>query len=319
MGAPAEGSVDGPKERRLIDLRPGQFPVIVSGRVIRAERRTVKRQRDGTELPTLVGWLSDGSATVRFTWWDPPEEAIGAGEGLRAGPVDIREWRGRIELSFGRRTHVEPIGELELPADRIEDRPRRAIAEARPGEEDLRLDGTIVRIQPRTVTVRGKERTIFLGEIRDETGSLPFVAWLDLGLTEGARVRLLGASVRSYRDRPEIVLDERVRFERIPEPAAAPPPAPDASAFARIVRAAPAPAAAEERPIAAASEWVSVIRRLAGASPDGYADADQIEEAGGHLPLPDGGIEVLLRALVRQGLVAEPLAGLFRPNPPAGR
>src|SRR5690242_14975404 len=80
-----DGTPNLPRELRLLDLRPGLHPVIIAGRVLHAERRTVKRIADGAALDALVGWITDGSATVRFTWWDPPGDAAERGDGLRAG------------------------------------------------------------------------------------------------------------------------------------------------------------------------------------------------------------------------------------------
>ena len=314
MDPPPASLTEAPRELRLLDLRPGLFPVIIAGRVLHAERRTVKRSSDGTELDTLVGWITDGSATVRFTWWEPPAEAVDRGDGLRAGPIGIREYRGRIEISFGRRTRVEPLSELELPRERLDTYPRRTVASLRPGEDEVRIDVEVAELRSRTLTIRGVERQLRFGRLRDESGALPFVAWVDPGLADGARLRLAGVSVRSYRGELELVLDERSRSEPLSEGVPAAGPGRPSRAEARVRRDPPPPPSHDDPEPAAGAEWVSIVRRIANGSPDGYADRDRIERAGRHLPLPPTGLDALLAELVRRGRLAEPLAGLYRPG-----
>jgi ssDNA-binding replication factor A large subunit len=99
----------------LRDLRATSDPVSIVARVVTAQRREVTRKSDGGRRPVLSGLLSDGTASVRFTWWDPPSETIEKGEILRAVNVQVREWQGRIEVSFNWKSRVAAAGEAELP------------------------------------------------------------------------------------------------------------------------------------------------------------------------------------------------------------
>jgi len=65
-----------PREVRLKELKMGEGPIEFVARVVTCERREVTRKSDGGRRPLLSGLLSDGTATVRFTWWDPPREGI---------------------------------------------------------------------------------------------------------------------------------------------------------------------------------------------------------------------------------------------------
>lgn len=300
-----------PREVRLADLRVGQYPVVVTGRVVRAERRRLRRSGEAGTPDAIVGWITDGSATVRFTWWDPPEEPIEAGDGLRAGPVDIRQFRDRVELAFGRRTRVEPVGELELPPDRPEDHPRRSLASLRDGEDELRLDVRVERVRARERSGPRGPRQFFLGELSDASGRRAFAAWLDLGLAEGRSYRLLGASSRSYRDRIEVILDERVRALPLPADPRIDPGSPTGARIVRRSVAAPPP----EGPLPAGGEaLLALVDRICATSPDGYASLDAIARdlAAGTPGSVDPAF--VLAALVKSGRLAEPLAGLYRPG-----
>ncbi|MCI4349086.1 MAG: hypothetical protein L3J93_02555 [Thermoplasmata archaeon] len=205
-----------PKETLLRDLRADSDPVLITARVVAAERRDVTRRSDGGRRPVLSGLLSDGTATVRFTWWDPPAAGVERGSVLRAANVVVRDFRGRAEVSFTWKTRVEPASELELPSIAPESMPRRTVSEIAQGSEGFRLDARVVRVRPKVVSVGEERREIHEGILADGTASIAFTAWSDLGLAEGESVRLSGIYARTFRSRPQLILDQRTHVERIP-------------------------------------------------------------------------------------------------------
>ena len=211
-------------ETRLKDLRPGTASVEIVARVVVVERREVTRRSDGGRRALLSGLLSDGTATVRFTWWDPPREGIERGTVLRAAGVEVREFRGRPEVTFGWKSHVEPASPVELPRVSVEELPSRTVRELAPTSEGFRLRARVVRVQPKSVTVGVERRVVHEGLLADRTGSIAFSSWTDFQLTPGEAVQVSGGYLRSFRGRPQLVLDDRSTVTRIdpgdlPEPA----------------------------------------------------------------------------------------------------
>jgi ssDNA-binding replication factor A large subunit len=204
-----------PAEVRLRDLRPTDVPVIVIGRVVSAERREITRRSDGGRRPVLSGLLSDGTATVRFTWWDPPAEEIERGTVLRAGPVQVREYRGKAEVSFNWRTRVAPASERELPDLGPDDLERRTVASLAEGDEGFQMEARVASVTARTVTVGEERRQLYEGVLFDATGAVGYTAWSDFALREGAPLRVIGGYVRSFRGRLRLTLDERSHVERL--------------------------------------------------------------------------------------------------------
>jgi replication factor A1 len=172
----------------------------------------------------LSGLLSDGTATVRFSWWDPPREGVERGTVLRAAGAEVREFRGRPELTFTWKTRVGPASALELPRISTDELPARSVRELVPPAEGFRVDGRVVRVATRSVTVGNERRVLFEGLLADRTGAIEFSAWSDFGLTAGEAIRVAGAYLRRFRGRPQLVIDERVTVTRVdgsglPEPA----------------------------------------------------------------------------------------------------
>jgi replication factor A1 len=211
-------------EVRLKDLRTGTAPVDIIARIVTLERREITRRSDGSRRPLLSGLLSDGTGTVRFTWWDPPREGIERGTVLRAVGAEVREFRGRPELTFTWKTRVGNASSVELPALTGEELPLRSVHELAPPEEGFRLRVRVVRVQPRTVTVGEERRVVHEGLIADRSGSIAFSSWSDFQLSAGEAVQIAGGYLRSFRGRTQVVLDERSGVSRIdadglPEPA----------------------------------------------------------------------------------------------------
>ncbi len=216
--------IEASSETRLRDLRPGAAPVEIVARVVAVERREVTRRSDGGRRPLLSGLLNDGTATVRFTWWDPPRDGIERGTVLRAAGVEVREFRGRPEITFSWKSHVEPASPVELPRVSAEELPPKTVRELAPASEGFRLRARVVRVQPKSVTVGTERRVVHEGLLADRTGSIAFSSWTDFQLSPGEAVQISGGYLRSFRGRSQLVLDDRSTVSRVdpgdlPEPA----------------------------------------------------------------------------------------------------
>jgi len=206
-----------PAEVRLRDLDRFASRVHVVARVVSVRRREVVRRSDGGRLPVLSGLLSDGSASVRFTWWDPPREGVERGTILRAVGAEVREFRDRPELVFTWKTRIGPAGPAELPRWTAEELPAKTVRELRDGDEGFRVDVRILSVAPKPVSVGEERRVVYEGLIADGSGAVSFAAWSDFSIRPGEAVRLSGGYVRAFRGRRQLVLDERGRVERIAE------------------------------------------------------------------------------------------------------
>lgn len=216
MATPPTPDSDVPSEVRLRDLRVTTTPVSIIARVVTAQRREVTRKSDGGRRPVLSGLLSDGTASVRFTWWDPPSDPVEPGEILRAVNVQVREWQGRMELTFNWKSRVAPAGEAELPKVALEEIPVRQLSDLRSGDEGLRVIGRIVRVAPKTVSVGADRRLLHEGVVADGSAAVAFTAWSDFRLHPGEAVDISGGYARVFRGRPQLVLDERSTVRRVP-------------------------------------------------------------------------------------------------------
>ncbi|EQD39197.1 replication factor A, partial [mine drainage metagenome] len=98
-----------------------------------------------------------------------------------------------------------------------EEMPVRAIRDLTPPDEGFRLDARVVRVASRGVAVGTEHRTVFEGLLADGSGVIGFTAWRDFSLREGEAVRIGGSYLRTYRRRPQLVLDDRSIVARLPD------------------------------------------------------------------------------------------------------
>jgi replication factor A1 len=209
---PADGELPELRLRELGLLAPR---VHVVGRVVVVRRREVLRRSDGGRSSLLAGVLSDGTASVRFSWWDPPREGIERGTILRAVGAEVREFRGRPELVFTWKTRIGPAGEAELPPLDGESVPARTVRELQDGEEGFRLDVRVLAVEAKPVSVGEERRIVHEGRLADATGAVAFSSWSDFHLAVGEAVRIVGGYVRAFRGRRQLVLDERAVVLRL--------------------------------------------------------------------------------------------------------
>ncbi len=215
---PQTEPIEGPREVRLRDVRPGEGPVEFVARIITCDRREVRRKSDGSRRALLSGLLSDGTATVRFTWWDPPKEGVERGLVIRAVGPEVGEYRGRVEVTFSWKCRVGPASEVELPRVDPSEVPERKVRELQPPMEGFRVYVRVARVTERSVSVGQERRIVYDGLVADETGAIGISAWTDFHLRVGETLEITGGYLRAFRGITQLVLDERAAVRRVDRP-----------------------------------------------------------------------------------------------------
>ncbi|AKB85918.1 Single-stranded DNA binding protein [Methanococcoides methylutens] len=81
------------------------------------------------------------------------------------------------------------------------------------GDKGIALEVRILEINEKDVNLRGEAATIFSGVLGDETGMCSFTSWKPISLNSGDAVKILNASVRSWRNRAEVNIGDRSEVE----------------------------------------------------------------------------------------------------------
>ncbi|MGM0771505.1 MAG: Single-stranded DNA binding protein [Halobacteriota archaeon] len=81
------------------------------------------------------------------------------------------------------------------------------------GDKGISLEVRIIEIKEKNVNLRGSTATIFSGVLGDETGLCTFTSWKPVSLNPGDSVKIISASVRSWRNRAEVNIGDRSEVE----------------------------------------------------------------------------------------------------------
>lgn len=81
----------------------------------------------------------------------------------------------------------------------------KKIADLQPEDKGVDLEGRILTVNPKEITVKGQPKQIFFGFFADDTGKVSYTAWKDHNLQRGANVRIKNAyAKKGFRDPVEL-------------------------------------------------------------------------------------------------------------------
>ncbi len=140
---PLEVSYEVGGEAALAELEPGDRGVVVEGRILECESKTIDGRDGKTEI--LSGVIGDETARLPLTDWKPRPQ-IAAGESVRIENAYVREFRGAPSVNVSEFSTVTPT---EQPVAVAESAPRYSIqaAVAGGGIFDVELVGSVVGVR----------------------------------------------------------------------------------------------------------------------------------------------------------------------------
>ena len=99
---------------------------------------------------------------------------------------------------------------------------RTLIVDLKPDHPSVNVLARIVSINPRDITVKGEQRTIYYGILGDESGTIAFTAWKDFEIGKGEAYEIANAYTKEWQGNVKLNLGDRTRLTktddtRIPE------------------------------------------------------------------------------------------------------
>ncbi len=163
----------------------------------------------------LLEDLPYDSSTASTRWeykdWAPKTE-LRSGSIVRLEGASVNEYQGRRSLNVNQSTRVVVLEEVTAPV-------------VAPGEPvpigDLPASGTVcvvarvLAVRPDVINRRDGSGSIDVvrGRFADDSGSVGFLSWEPVDLEVGQLVKVDGATVRSFRDTPELNLGRTTTIE----------------------------------------------------------------------------------------------------------
>lgn len=94
---------------------------------------------------------------------------------------------------------------------------RTLVVDLKPNQNSVNLLCRVITINPKDVTIKGEERRIFYGILADESGTIPFTAWTDLGIERGTVIEISNAYTREWQGDTKLNLGDRTKVEKTDE------------------------------------------------------------------------------------------------------
>ncbi|MDX1612185.1 MAG: hypothetical protein R3185_07430, partial [Candidatus Thermoplasmatota archaeon] len=202
VSTPAQAG--GGSEQKIADLKPGMNSIIVQGRLLSRNAREVTVKGEPKTL--WEGELADETGRVSYTAWH--DHGVDTGDVVRIENAYVRSFSGVASLNFCENSVVEKLEDRQAPpAEKLKEKEALVaptaeevdVKDLRPGMNAVVVEGRLLKVNERQVNVKGEPKTLWEGEVADETGRVSYTSWDDHGLAPGKVVRIENAYVRSFR------------------------------------------------------------------------------------------------------------------------
>ena len=207
------------KVQRFSELGSDDRNVSVEVAVISYTPRT--QMVRGEEKQIAFGWIEDNpweASSERIRWdykdWGNKGEAMVPGSIVRLEGASVNEWNDKRSLNINRTTRVTVLKEGGGSAPPTSNDPM-TIARASEVEGFVNIVGRVISANPDVIVKKdgSGELNVVRGRISDSSGSIGFLSWKEFEHEEGALVKIVGASVRKFRDTPEIQINDGTVIE----------------------------------------------------------------------------------------------------------
>ena len=207
------------KVQRFSELGSDDRNVSVEVAVISYTPRT--QMVRGEEKQIAFGWIEDNpweASSERIRWdykdWGNKGEAMVPGSIVRLEGASVNEWNDKRSLNINRTTRVTVLKEGGGSAPPTSNDPM-TIARASEVEGFVNVVGRVISAKPDVIVRKdgSGELNVVRGRISDSSGSIGFLSWKEFEHEEGALVKIVGASVRKFRDTPEIQINDGTVIE----------------------------------------------------------------------------------------------------------
>ena len=175
----------------------------------------------GEERQVAFGWIEDNpweGGDNRERWdfkdWGEQGENLAPGSVVRLEGASVNEWNDKRSLNINRTTRVTVLKEGGTPVVQASSEPVD-IATASENEGYVNLVARLISAKPDVIVKRdgSGELEVVRGRLGDASGSIGFLSWVPLEYEPGSLLKIDGASIRKFRETPEVNIGDRTRIE----------------------------------------------------------------------------------------------------------
>ena len=173
----------------------------------------------GEERQIAYGWIEDNPwESERERWdytdWGNHAQNLSPGSVVRLEGVSVNFWNDRRSININRPSRVTVLKEGGQAVIPISDEPI-TIAEVGNAEGIVNLVARVLSRKDDQIVKRDGSGTLDIvrGRIADSSGTIGFISWSEFKHEPGSLLKIERATVRRYRDTPEINIGDLTKIE----------------------------------------------------------------------------------------------------------
>ena len=208
------------KVERFSDLNSDDRNVTIEVAVISYTPR-MQKMKSGEERKIAFGWIEDNpweSSDKRERWdykdWGDKSKNLAPGSIVRLEGVSVNEWNDKRSINVNSTSRVTTLKEGGPAVHQPSDEPL-TIEKASATEGFVSLVARVVSTKPDVIVKRdgSGQLNVVRGRLADSTGSISMLSWADFDHEPGSLVRIEGATIRRFRETPEVNISDSTTVE----------------------------------------------------------------------------------------------------------
>ena len=208
------------KANRFSDLGAEDRNVTIEVAIVSYTPR-VQKMKSGEERQIAFGWIEDNpweASDKRVRWdykdWGDHSQNLAPGSIVRLEGVSVNEWNDKRSININRTSRVSILKEGGATVHQPSHEPL-TIEKASASEGFVNLVARVVSTKPDVIVKKDGSGQLHVvrGRLADSTGSISMLSWADFEHEAGTLVRIEGATVRRFRDTPEVNISDTTRVE----------------------------------------------------------------------------------------------------------
>ena len=211
------------KVLKVKDLSANLKSFEITGRILDLGEKSIRPQNGITPQEGVqegssklyTGILADDTGSVSFSSWKELPGSIGDVISIRNAYTRI--WQNRIRLSIGEHSLVSKVSDSSVPSlSELSGNQAKKIIDIGAADFSVKAVASVLQLTHREVLVKGRQSKVVSGVLGDETGRLPFTAWIELpGIDIGSIILIEGAQIRVFRGMPSVNILSSTRISPV--------------------------------------------------------------------------------------------------------
>ncbi len=207
-------------EKLLAQVGPGENSVSFKAKIVSVYKKEINT-KEGSKKTIYEGEIGDSSSRLRYTFWND-EFKFQPNDVVEISNAYTKSWNDIITVNIGDRAIIKAIEDKELQEldlGIVKNNNNQAgqkceVVNLKPGMRNVSVKLRIIDVEPRKINIKGEEKTIYGGNIGDQSGTCRFTSWEDHNIVAGKAYLVENAYVKEFNG-PDLQFGEYSKFTEL--------------------------------------------------------------------------------------------------------